>query len=156
MAEPTHLTEGDYSKLFPVAADEFPTVINEEHYIDAWILNSVFNSLLATEQYLIEHKENIEAAIGGDVLGDDGQLEINIPPARYPAYKTAMAWDSNLLAENIKADETIFGVLGTLSVTAGGLTVGAPSPIVVPFLFAGSRDLSPGMMAVPTPNISVV
>mgnify|MGYP001199786711 FL=1 len=121
MPVPTHLTEANYDKLFPVALDEFPTVINEEHYIDAWLLNSVFSSLLITEQYLLDHKANIEAPAGADVVGDDGQLEISIPAARYSGYETALAWDSNLLEENIKDGETIFGVLGTF--------VGAAPPV---------------------------
>ena len=114
MPIPTHLNEGDYAKAFPPALDEFPTLVNEEHYIDAWHLNTIFNSLLATEQYLITYQGNIEAPIGDDILGIEGELEIAIPPALYPAYKFAMAWDSNLLAENIKLGETIFGVEGTM------------------------------------------
>ena len=113
MANLIHLTEGDYEKLFPPALDEFPTVIDGQHYIDAWILNSPFNSLLEIEQYLIDYQANIEAPIGDDIIGNEGSLEISIPAARYPAYKTAMAWDSNLLEENIKSGVTIFGVTGT-------------------------------------------
>jgi hypothetical protein len=115
MPVPEHLLEGDYAKLFPNAADEFPAAINEEHYIDAWLINSAFASIIATEQYLIDNKANIEAEIGDDIIGVDGELEISIPAARYPAYKTALAWDSNLLEENIKNGETIFGVTGSLS-----------------------------------------
>jgi len=118
MPVPTHLTEGDFAKLFPLALDEFPTVINEEHYIDAWLLNSVFSSLLITEQYLLDHKQNIEAPAGADVIGDDGQLEISIPAARYSGYETALAWDSNLLEDNIRLGETIFGVSGTMAAAA--------------------------------------
>jgi len=117
MTIPTHLTDTDYDKNFPPDLDEFPTVINEQHYIDAWILNTVFNSLLAVEQYLIDYKDNIEAALGEDVLGDDGQLEILIPSGRYTGYETATAWDSNLLEENIASGEVIFGITGSF---AGG------------------------------------
>lgn len=113
MPIPTHLIESNYDKNFPAAVDEFPTVINEEHYIDAWLLNSVFNSLIETEEYLLTYKDNIESPLGDDIIGDDGNPEINIPPALYKAYKTALAWDSNLLAENIADGVTIFGVLGT-------------------------------------------
>ena len=115
MAVPTHLTEGDYAKNFPESSDEFPSVTNEEHYIDAWLLNTVFNSILVMQAYLIEHIANIEAPVGADFMGDDGQLEIPVPAARYPNYKFAMAWDSNLLEENIMQDEVIFGVTGTLA-----------------------------------------
>ena len=115
MTIPVHLNEGDYAKLFPAAVDEFPTVTDSENYIDAWMLNSLFNSLLATEQYLIDHKATIEAPLGDNIIGIDGELEISIPSAFYPAYKFALAWDSNLLEENIKAGETIFGVTGTMT-----------------------------------------
>jgi len=109
---PQHLAEGNYSKNFPPALDEFPTVINEQHYIDAWLLNSPFNSILALEQYLIDHRENIEAAIGGDVVGADGESLISIPKAYYPPYRSCLAWDSNLLAENIIDGVKIFDVEG--------------------------------------------
>ena len=127
MPIPTHLNEGDYPKAFPPALDEFPTLVNEEHYIDAWHLNTIFNSLLATEQYLIDHQGNIEAPLGDDVLGIEGELEIAIPPARYLPYHFAMAWDSDLLEENIKAGVNIFGVVGSLAAGAGGIAVSIPA-----------------------------
>jgi len=110
---PSHLTEADYDKIFPGALDEFPTPVNLQHYIDAWLLNTVFASLLATEQYLIDWKANIEAPPGDDIIGADGEAEITIPAGIYPSYKTTLAWDSNLLAENIKSGITIFGVEGS-------------------------------------------
>jgi hypothetical protein len=127
MPVPTHLTESDYEKKFPPVLDEFPTVTNEEHYIDAWLLNSVFNSLLATEQYLIDYKLNIEAALGEDIIGDDGNPEISIPAARYTGYETALAWDSNLLEENIAVGVTIFGVTGVLAPGGGPVAITAPA-----------------------------
>ena len=156
MTVPTHLTEGDYDKLFPDDVDQFPTVINEQHYIDAWLLNTVFSSLLITEQYLLNHKDNIEASIGNDIIGADGQLEIEIPSAFYPPYKFVLAWDSNLLAENIKSGETIFGVAGSLVGGGGGLAVGLPSMVAIPFLIPTSYDLSAGMLTIPVPGTSVV
>ena len=130
MPVPTHLTEGDYPKDFPPNLDQFPSVINEEHYIDAWLLNSVFNSLLATEQYLIDYKANIEAPLGEDIIGDDGNPEISIPAGRYSGYETALAWDSDLLEENIAAGVTIFGVTGTL-VAGGGLVAITPPALSI-------------------------
>ena len=109
----THLIAGNYPKAFPPALDSFPTVTNEEHYIDAWILNSVFNSLLAIEQFLLDYTAFLSITAGDDVIGNEGSLIISIPAALYPSYKTAMAWDSNLLEENIKAGVTIFGITGT-------------------------------------------
>lgn len=114
MPIPVHLNKDSFPKAFPPALDSFPTVTNEEHYIDAWILNSVFNSLLALEQFLLDYTAFRSIPAGEDVLGEDGQFEINIPAALYPSYKIAMAWDSNLLEENIKAGVTIFGITGTL------------------------------------------
>ena len=156
MTEPSHLTEGDYEKKFPPNLDEFPTPINEEHYIDAWLLNTVFSSLLATEQYLIENKANIEAPIGDDVLGIEGELVIAIPPARYPAYKFTLAWDSDLLEENIKSGITIFGILGTFLGGAGGLAISLPLNIVIPFIYPAAMDLNTSQPAVSIPTITVV
>jgi len=127
MPIPAHLIEGNYPKNFPPDLDEFPAPVNEEHYIDAWLLNTTFNSLLAIEQYLIDHHDNIEAALGDDILGNDGQLEIDIPEARYLPYKHALAWDSNLLEENIAEGVTIFGVLGTFEGGAGLVSITAPA-----------------------------
>lgn len=113
MTEPIHLDEDDYPKSFPLGLDSFPSPVNDEHFIDAWLFNNLFSSLEATEQYLIDHRINIEAPLGDDVLGEEGSLLIAIPPARYPSYKFSMAWDSNLIAENILKDVMIFGILGT-------------------------------------------
>lgn len=121
-----HLSEGDYSKYFPTAPDEFPIVINEEHFIDAWLLNTAFNSIQGIEEYLIDHQDNIEAPLGDDVIGEDGRLEISIPYGFYRGYKFAMAWDSNLLEENIKLGEVIFGVTGTLTAAGGGVLLSVP------------------------------
>jgi hypothetical protein len=141
MPVPTHLTEGDYPKDFPPNLYQFPTVINEEHYIDAWLLNSVFNSLLATEQYLIDYKANIEADLGDDIIGIEGELEMIIPPARYAGYHFAMAWDSNLLEENIADGVTIFGVTGTLSPGGGPVSITPPALAI---------DAAVPLIAVPT------
>lgn len=127
MAIPTHLEEGDYSKNFPPAIDEFPTIINEQYYIDAWLLNSPFDSLLAIEQYLIDHRASIEASLGSDVLGIQGNLLIAIPPGLYLGYLFAMAWDPNLIEENILAGITIFGVTGSLEAGAEGLSLALPA-----------------------------
>jgi len=156
MPIPTHLLEGNYPKAFPPDLDSFPTVTNEEHYIDAWLLNTVFNSLLATEQYLIDHKDNIEAPLGDNVLGDDGNPEILIPPGLYLGYLFALAWDSNLLEENIKEGEIIFGVTGTLAAAAGGVGVSLPvvTKIDNAWVYAAPPTLTRGTsiptVAVPT------
>ena len=131
MPLPVHLTEADYQKLFPQGVDEFPSVINEQHYIDAWLLNTAFASLEEIETYLLTYQANIEALIGNDIIGDDGNPIINIPAARYPAYKTAMAWDSELLEENIKKDITIFGVTGTLLSGSGGINISIPTAAAI-------------------------
>lgn len=156
MTTPTHISEEDYPGNFPAALDEFPLVENDKHYIDAWLLNSIFTSLLTTEQYLIDYKANIEAPVGEDILGEDGNPEISIPPARYPAYRTAMAWDSNLLEENIKNGENIFGVIGTLAVGGGGIGITLPSLTVVPFLFPSAPSLDTAVPAISVPTTTVV
>lgn len=114
-----HLNENDFLKNFPDDVDEFPTPADNAHYIDAWLVNTAFASLKKIEEYLLAYKANIEAEIGDDIVGADGEAEIPIPPARYPAYKTALAWDSNLLQENIRKDVNVFGVIGTLLAGAG-------------------------------------
>ena len=67
------------------------------------------------EAYLIAFRENIEAAPGSDIIGPEGALLINIPAANYPPYKSCLAWDSQLLEDNIKIGVQIFGIVGTLA-----------------------------------------
>lgn len=155
MPIPSHLTEGDYDKLFPAGLDEFPEVGDDAHYIDAWLLNSAFNSLLAVEQYLIDHKTSIEAPIGDDIIGEEGQFEIPIPSAYYPSYKTCLAWDSNLLEENIKLGESIFGVVGSLDVGVGGLLASLPILWVTPFVIPPSLSLDSSRPVVSVPSTTV-
>jgi len=85
MPIPTHLTEQDYNKNFPAGPDEFPEVRNEEHYIDAWLINTAYDSLMTIEQYLLLYKANIEAPLGDNITGENGQLEIQIPFCVLPA-----------------------------------------------------------------------
>ena len=151
-----HLIEGDYPKEFPPGLDEFPTVIDEEHFIDAWMLNSVYNSLLALEQYLLNYKENIEAPLGNDIIGEDGQLLISIPPALYRAYKFAMAWDSDLLEENIKAGVNIFGVVGILAAGLGGVSISLPSLFIVPIITPPALSQDAAIPAISLPTLGVV
>lgn len=126
MTTPSHLNKLDYPLNFPPDLDSFPTVNDLLHYIDAWLINNAFDALKAIEQYLIDNRDSIEALVGADVWGEDGDPLIGIPPARYPSYKFAYAWDSNLLEENIKEGEIIFGVTGTLEVGVGGVEVAVP------------------------------
>ena len=113
-----HLIETDFDKLFPAAVDEFPSPVNDDNYIDAWLLNSVFSSLTEIETYILLYKDTIEAPLGEDVLGDEGSLVVDIPAARYPAGKITQARDTNLIGSNIVSGVSIFGVDG--SYEAGG------------------------------------
>ncbi len=117
----THLTESDYTKTFPEAVDEFPAVEDQQHYIDAWELNSLFNSIKTTQEYLITYKAGIEATVKDSYSGADGVKVVPIPAGRYPAGKTCTAQDADLVAANIKDGVTIFGILGSLS--AGGIEI---------------------------------
>lgn len=112
---PSHLSEDDYLKQFPTGLDEFPTLVDRDHYIDAWHLNTIFDSILRIEQYYLDHKESIEAASMDSFEGADGLALIPIPAGRYDAGKTCKAVDSDLVAANIKDGVTIFGVSGILS-----------------------------------------
>ena len=117
----THLTESDYTKTFPEAVDQFPAVEDQQHYIDAWELNSLFNSIKTTQEYLITYKAGIEATVKDSYSGADGVKVVPIPAGRYPAGKTCTAQDADLVAANIKDGVTIFGILGSLS--AGGIEI---------------------------------
>jgi len=121
-----HLNENDFSKNFPDDLDQFPELINNQHFIDAWLLNSVYSSLLSIENYLLSYKETIEAPLGDDVIGDNGVLQIPIPPARYPSGKFAIANDPNLVPGNIAKDAVIFGVTGSFQSGSGGFAVDVP------------------------------
>ena len=127
-----HLTEGNYDKDFPTAVDEFPTVEDLQHYIDAWELNSLFSSIKIVQQYLITHKDAIESTVLDSFSGADGVKEIPVPAGRYPAGKTCTAGDADLVAANIKKDTTIFGVTGSLDVTEKDSFSGADGLKVIP------------------------
>lgn len=120
---PSHLDEDDYLKQFPAGLDEFPTLVDRDHYIDAWHLNTIFDSILRIEQYYLDHQESIEAASMDSFEGADGLAVIPVPAGRYAAGKTCTAVDSDLIAANIKDGVTLFGVAGSL--TAGGSGVPA-------------------------------
>ena len=136
-----HLIEGNFDKNFPTAADEFPTPIDDVNFIDAWLFNTAFNSLIEIEEYLITYKANIEAAFGDNVMGDNADLSIPIPAALYPAGKITLANDTNLVAANIASGVSIFGVVGSLSGGGGLPAVNAPSFMVIPFIIP--PDVSP-------------
>jgi hypothetical protein len=121
-----HLNENDFLKNFPDDLDQFPELVNGEYFIDAWLLNSVYSSLASIENYLLSHKEAIEAPLGDDVIGDNGVLQIPIPPARYPSGKFAIANDENLVPGNIAKGVFIFGVQGSLESMGGGFSVSSP------------------------------
>ena len=116
----SHLTEDDYTKTFPTALDQFPTVEDLAHYIDAWELNSLFSSIKTTQQYLLDHKAAIEATVKDSFSGAAGVKAIAIPAGRYPSGKTCTAIDADLIAGNIKKDVIIFGVTGSLTATISG------------------------------------
>ncbi len=50
------------------------------------------------------------ATAGADVTGQNGELAITLPDGLYSANKKATASDPNLVARNIKAGATVFGV----------------------------------------------
>lgn len=124
---PSHLSEDDYIKQFPAGLDEFPTLVDRDHYIDAWHLNTIFDSILRIEQYYLDHKESIEAASMESFEGADGLAVIPIPAGRYDAGKTCTAVDANLIAANIKKDVLLFGITGTLAAAGGGTQISAAS-----------------------------
>jgi hypothetical protein len=156
MAAPIHLIEANYNKNFPTALDEFPAVVDREHYIDAWQFNTIFASLGAIEQYLIDYKANVEAPVRNSFSGEDGDKVIAIPVGRYPAGKTCSAVDIGLVAGNIKKDITIFGVTGNLVALSGPIGVAIPVISVSPWAFPAphTQSLNPNRIAVAVPTVS--
>ena len=155
---PVHLNEDDFLKQFPTGLDEFPTLIDREHYIDAWHLNTIFDSILRIEQYYLDHKESIEAASMESFEGADGLALIPIPAGRYDAGKTCKAVDSDLVATNIKKDVILFGVTGSLDASGGGISVSPVSTVFVADSLVSKSlpalDVSGALAAVADPSAS--
>ena len=155
---PSHLSEDDYLKQFPAGLDEFPTLVDRDHYIDAWHLNTIFDSILRIEQYYLDHKESIEAAAMDSFEGADGLAVIPIPAGRYASGKTCTAVDANLLDSNIKDGVTIFGVTGALTSAGGGPEVSLVSAVSVANTLVAatppSLDASSGVASVGVPSTS--
>ena len=68
---------------------------------------------------------------GEDVIGEEGELVISIPSARYPAGKTATAKDADLTAGNIKNGVDVFGVEGTHAPLTGDDITGEEGELVI-------------------------
>ena len=155
---PVHLNEDDFLKQFPAGLDEFPTLIDREHYIDAWHLNTIFDSILRIEQYYLDHKESIEAAAMDSFEGADGLAVIPIPAGRYAAGKTCTAVDANLLDSNIKDGVTIFGVTGALTSGGGGPEVSLASAVFLADTLVATSppglDAASGVASVGVPSTS--
>jgi len=66
---PEHLTEGDFEENFPAAEDVFPTVQDNENYLDAIVFNKLSAGIVSVEDYLITYKANIESEPGMGGLG---------------------------------------------------------------------------------------
>ena len=150
---PSHLSEDDYLKQFPAGLDEFPTLVDRDHYIDAWHLNTIFDSILRIEQYYLDHQESIEAPSMDSFEGADGLAVIPVPAGRYAAGKTCTAVDADLDPANIRKDVTIFGVTGALESGSGGVNISPVSAIfTADALVSGSPDQLPASSGIP--NIS--
>lgn len=154
-----HLIEANFYKLFPGGVDEFPTPVNCDNYIDAWLLKSAFSSLTEIETYLLFYKAAIEAPLGDDILGDDGSLAIDIPAARYPSGKITMARDSSLIDSNIRSGVNIFGVTGSLVISGGGMAISLPEVASIAdawvYLDAPSMTINTTVPAVAAPAVSI-
>ena len=142
---PSHLSEDDYLKQFPDGLDKFPTLVDRDHYIDAWHLNTIFDSILRIEQYYLDHKESIEALSMESFEGADGLAVIPVPACRYASGKTCTAVDSDLVPGNIKSGASIFGVSG--SFTAGGAGV--------PTIVLAATSLADSLVAATPPALDV-
>lgn len=62
------------------------------------------------------------STLGSNVTGTNGQLQSTIPAGYYSGAQTAMMSDTNLIAANIKLNEVIFGVTGSLVERYGNCT----------------------------------
>lgn len=68
---------------------------------------------------------------GDDVTGEEGEISVTIPEARYPAGKKTTAKDADLVAGNIKSGVTIFDKLGTHAPLTGDNVTGAEGQKVI-------------------------
>ncbi len=50
-----HLQEADYPSAFPTSLDPVPVLIDKRTYLDAWIINYLYDRLLAVEQHVISN-----------------------------------------------------------------------------------------------------
>lgn len=156
---PSHLDEDDYLKQFPAGLDEFPTLVDRDHYIDAWHLNTIFDSILRIEQYYLDHKESIEAASMDSFEGADGLAVIPVPAGRYAPGKTCSAVDANLLDYNIKDGVTIFGVAGVFTSGGGDFVDASVSTSYLAdawkFATPATLDAAAGIASISAPSASV-
>ena len=155
---PSHLSEDDYIKQFPAGLDEFPTLVDRDHYIDAWHLNTIFDSILRIEQYYLDHQESIEAASMDSFEGADGLAVIPVPAGRYAAGKTCTAVDADLIAANIKDGVTIFGVAGALKTDGGDFVDASVSTSYTAdawkFATPDALDATAGIASISAPSAS--
>lgn len=155
---PSHLDEDDYLKQFPAGLDEFPTLVDRDHYIDAWHLNTIFDSILRIEQYYLDHQESIEAASMDSFEGADGLAVIPVPAGRYAAGKTCTAVDADLIAANIKDGVTIFGVAGALKTDGGDFVDASVSTSYTAdawkFATPDTLDAAAGIASISAPSAS--
>ena len=155
---PSHLDEDDYLKQFPAGLDEFPTLVDRDHYIDAWHLNTIFDSILRIEQYYLDHKESIEAPSMDSFEGADGLAVIPVPAGRYAAGKTCTAVDADLVEGNIKSGVTIFGVAGALKTDGGDFVDASVSTSYTAdawkFATPAALDAAAGIASISAPSAS--
>jgi len=72
---PTHLEEEDYPLTFPASADVFPSLVDLNHYIDAWILNNVHESINSIQDLLLDNHYP-SRGFSMKVIADDAAIEV--------------------------------------------------------------------------------
>ena len=82
-----------------------------------------------SEDYAIRGGET--PITGDDVTGEEGEISVTIPEARYPAGKKTTAKDADLVAGNIKSGVTIFDKLGIHAPLTGTNITGAEGQKVI-------------------------
>ena len=96
-------------------------VAGSDNVVDTDSGDAVAGDILSGKKAWVDGAEVTgTATAGADVTGQNGELAITLPDGLYSGNKKATASDPNLVAGNIKAGATVFGVAGDANVADTG------------------------------------